>query len=340
MIRSNALLSNTLALGSSAEYAINIDDVADAREAITFARSEGITLRCLGEGSNVVLMPKVAGLVCRVTMAQTTVVATDDAYVVIDVGAGKNWHELVQETLIQGWYGLENLSLIPGSVGASPVQNIGAYGVELSECLESVEVIDQQGKHRVMTAQECVFGYRDSIFKRQQASGEQPLIIVSIRLRLSKNPTVNLSYKELAVALEVSGALSQGHALPSPQQVADAVVAIRRAKLPDPKVHPNAGSFFKNPVVDERKAAALRELSITPYPFEGAFKVSAAQLIDQAGFKDLEQGPIGCWSQQPLVLVNNGKATAQNVLDFAKAIQRGVLAKYQLALELEPSVLS
>ena len=338
MIRSEISLKNTLALTSSGDHVAAVDSVADAQDAIEFGRRNGAELRCLGEGSNVVLMPRVSGLICRVTQADITLVNTDAESVTVSVGAGKNWHELVQETLAQNWYGLENLALIPGSVGAAPVQNIGAYGVEVAERLVSVDVVRGDGSVHKMSAADCEFGYRDSIFKRRVADGSQPLLILAITLRLSKRPVVNLSYRDLGKALGLSE--TKTSVLPSPQQVAEAVISIRRAKLPDPGEHPNVGSFFKNPVVDEGAAARLGELGATPYAFNGGFKVSAAQLIDLAGWKGVRRGDVGCWPQQPLVLINYGQATAQNVLDFANDIQRSVSDTFQVELEPEPFVLS
>lgn len=338
MIRSEILLKNTLALQSLADHVADVDSIADAQDAMEFGRTHGAALGCLGEGSNVILMPRVSGLICRVTRADITVVASDAESVTIDVGAGKNWHELVQETLAQKWFGLENLALIPGAVGAAPVQNIGAYGVEVAERLVSVDVVRGDGTARKMSAADCEFGYRDSIFKRRGTDSAQPLLILGITLRLSKRPAVNLSYRDLGTALGHSE--TKPSTLPSPQQVAEAVISIRRAKLPDPSEHPNAGSFFKNPVVDGVAADRLRELGATPYAFNDGFKVSAAQLIDLAGWKSRRQDNVGCWPQQPLVLVNYGQATAQNVLDFANDIQRSVSETFQVELELEPSVLS
>jgi UDP-N-acetylmuramate dehydrogenase len=338
MIRSEIPLKNTLALQSSADHVAAVGSVADARDAIEFGRAKGAELRCLGEGSNVILMPRVSGLICHVTQAEVCVVDSDAESVTIAVGAGKNWHELVQETLAQNWFGLENLALIPGSVGAAPVQNIGAYGVELAERLVSVDVVQGDGSIGTLNAVDCEFGYRDSIFKRQGVVDSQTLLILGVTLRLSKRPSVNLSYRDLSDALGYRG--TKHSALPSPQQVSDAVISIRRAKLPDPDEYPNAGSFFKNPVVDAIAADRLRALGATPYAFKDGFKVSAAQLIDLAGWKGRRQGDVGCWQQQPLVLINYGQATAQNVLDFAHGIQRSVSNAFQVELEPEPSVLS
>lgn len=336
MIRASAELTNTFALKSIAQYAADLTTLDEARQAIRYAREQGLTLRTLGEGSNVVLLPQVKGLVCRVLNTGVTVIGMDEQYVSIEVGAGKNWHELVSQTLAERWYGLENLALIPGSVGAAPVQNIGAYGVELEGLLESVTVIRADGSVQELPTSACALGYRDSMFKRHFVATAEPLIIFSVRLRLYRQPRVNLSYTELEKMLVAQSRHSQ----PTPQEVAKAVIALRQSKLPDPAQFANAGSFFKNPVIDGSVAQRLQRLGVEPYPFQGHFKASAARLIDLSGWKDVRHGALGCWPQQPLVLVNYGGGTAQDLLSFAQQIQRSVQEKFQLELELEPSVVS
>ena len=335
-------LPNTLNLAATAINAVDLTSLADAKEAIFHAENAGIRLRCLGEGSNVVLMPKVAGLVCYVKDASVALLSRDDESVRIKVGAGKNWHELVEETLSQGWFGLENLSLIPGSVGAAPIQNIGAYGVEVAQLIESVTVMEANQIVREMPVGDCAFAYRDSIFKARLTSAENATVILSVTFRLNRRPDVNLSYAELAAFFELEpfqAGISKGK-LPSPGQVANAVVAIRRAKLPDPQEYPNVGSFFKNPVIDADTARRLEAHSVRPYKFDEGYKVSAAQLIDRAGWKGRRRGDVGCWPQQPLVLVNYGQASASNLLEFAQEVQQSVAEQFQIQLELEPSVVS
>ncbi len=345
MIQPPPNLPNTLRLPAVADEYVEVESADEAVEVLKQAKSGGLRLRGLGEGSNVVLMPKVEGVVCRVSNARVTVVAEDSDWVIVNVGAGRNWHELVEETLAQGWFGLENLALIPGSVGAAPIQNIGAYGVELAQFVESVMVVTEAGGLQHMNAEACGFGYRDSVFKRHQTQSIQPMIIAEVRLRLSKVPRINIAYTELATRLDVLSSPDNSEPLsaprkPSPRQVADAVMDIRRAKLPDPSEYPNAGSFFKNPIVSNRESLRLRELAVRPYRYEDRYKVSAAQLIDLAGWKGERIGDVGCWEIQPLVLVNYGDASAQNLLDFAQEIQRSVKDRFQLELELEPSVVS
>jgi UDP-N-acetylmuramate dehydrogenase len=288
----------------------------------------------------VILTENVNGTICRIKYADINVIDQNDEHVWIDVGAGKNWHELVLEALEQGWFGLENLSLIPGSVGAAPVQNIGAYGVEVADLIDSVEVLQRDGSVQRLTREQCCFGYRDSYFKNpvNLAKGLCCQIIVSVRLRLSCRPQINVSYAELAQALGVGAAKAPSRRLPSPQEVSRAVIEIRQRKLPDPDDYPNAGSFFKNPIVDQKDAERLQGLGLSPYAFKDNFKVSAAQLIDMAGWKRARRGDVGCWSKQPLVFVNYGSATAPEVLDFASTVQGSVRSLFQVELELEPSV--
>ena len=342
MKRDNLALTNTLKLPSRAQSVMDVSSLAEAREAVAIARSNGLSLRCLGAGSNVILAENPQGVICRVRHTGVSVVDQNDAYVWVDVGAGVNWHEFVLQALERGWFGLENLALIPGTVGAAPVQNIGAYGVEVAQYIDSVQIIDQAGSVQRLNPQQCCFGYRDSVFKQSEnlIDGLGSQIIFSVRLRLSRHPAVNLTYEELARALAVKPALDASNASPSPQQVAQAVIGIRQRKLPDPDQFPNAGSFFKNPIVDQNDVERLSALGLRPYAFEGRFKVSAAQMIDMSGWKGVRHGDVGCWNEQPLVFVNYGNATAPEVLAFASAVQRSVQAKFQLALELEPSVVS
>jgi len=338
----HASISNSLNLPSRAEHLVEVFSLAEAQQTMIWAKSEGRVLRCLGEGSNVVLMENLQGTICKIKYADIKVIDRNDEHIWVDVGAGKNWHEFVQETLEQGWFGLENLSLIPGAVGAAPVQNIGAYGVEVADFIDSVQVLQPDGSLQTLSREACGFGYRDSYFKRAEnlISGLGRQIIVSVRLRLLCRPHVNVYYDELAQTLDVSGTDAPSRHLPSPKQVSEAVIEIRQRKLPDPAHYPNAGSFFKNPIVNQGDARRLGNLGLRPYAFENSFKVSAAQMIDLAGWKGIRQGDVGCWPEQPLVFVNYGNATAPEVLDFASTVQRSVQADFQVELELEPSVVS
>ncbi|MES2743119.1 MAG: UDP-N-acetylmuramate dehydrogenase [Pseudomonadota bacterium] len=285
----------------------------------------------LGGGSNIVLQSDFAGLVLHIAMAGKTIVGTDADFVYVRAAAGESWHGLVSWTLEQGLGGLENLALIPGTVGASPIQNIGAYGVELQDCFHSVQVFDSaSGRTFEMDRAACRFGYRDSVFKHPAG---RALIVLAVTLALPKRWRANLRYGELAQALA-----EQGDA-PDPSRVAEAVMAIRRRKLPDPAVIGNAGSFFKNPLVTREQCAALLER----YPDlvhhaqpDGGEKLAAGWLIDQCGWKGRALGPAGVYPKQALVLVNLGGASGADIMRLAAAIAHDVAARFGVRLEPEP----
>jgi UDP-N-acetylmuramate dehydrogenase len=286
----------------------------------------------LGGGSNVLLTGDFPGLVLHLATEGKQVVSGDETHHFVRAAAGENWHAFVQWTLAQGIGGLENLSLIPGSVGAAPVQNIGAYGLEIKDVFHSATVFDPAtGATREMTAADCGFGYRDSVFKREARRG---LVILDVTFALARQWRPNLRYAELAQAVT-----AQGLDHPTAQQVADTVIDIRRRKLPDPATIGNAGSFFKNPVVSHAQCAALLErfpaLVHHAQP-DGSEKLAAGWLIDQCGWKGRNLGAAGVYPKQALVLVNNGGATGAEVVALAAAIQADVLAQYGVALEAEP----
>ncbi len=283
----------------------------------------------LGGGSNVLLTGDFDGLVLHIGLEGKELIGGDQQHHFVRAAAGENWHAFVQWTLAQGLGGLENLSLIPGTVGAAPIQNIGAYGLEIKDVFHSVTVFDpHSGETRVMDAAACRFGYRDSVFKHEG----RHLIILDVSFALPKQWRPNLRYAELANEPGMDGA-------PSAQQVADTVIAIRRRKLPDPAVIGNAGSFFKNPVVPGAQCAALLErfpnLVHHAQP-DGSEKLAAGWLIDQCGWKGRNLGAAGVYPKQALVLVNNGNASGAEVVALAQAIQADVEARYGVRLEPEP----
>jgi len=262
-------------------------------------------------------------------MGKQIVGETPDA-ILVRARAGENWHGFVQWTLEQGLGGLENMSLIPGTVGASPIQNIGAYGAEVKDLFHSLTAFDfETGTTRTMDAGACRFAYRDSVFKHEDGRG---LAVLDVTFALPKAWAPNLRYAELARELD-------GVAAPSPRQVADAVIAIRRRKLPDPAQIGNAGSFFKNPVVAGEHCARLLERwpNLVHHPqADGREKLAAGWLIDQCGWKGKSLGRAGVYPKQALVLVNNGGASGEEVLALARAIQADVQARFGVLLEPEP----
>jgi UDP-N-acetylmuramate dehydrogenase len=303
----------------------------------------------LGGGSNIVLTGDVKPLVLKVEVPGLRVVDDGPRATVVEAGAGENWHGLVERTLQDGFPGLENLAMIPGTVGASPVQNIGAYGVELQDRFESLDAIDlETGRVFTLDAAQCAFGYRDSVFKHAPArNAETPgrpyglglagrALILRVRFRLPKPWKPVLGYMELARKRAEAGVTE-----PTARQIFDWVCAIRSAKLPDPRVIGNAGSFFKNPTVTPEQCSDIiaREPKIVHYPMpDGSIKLAAGWLIDACGWKGKSVGNAGVYEKQALVLVNRGGATGGEVVTLARAIQTSVYERFGIRLEPEPVV--
>lgn len=336
MIRESVDLQpfNTLALHARARYFCEAGNPDELQAALAFAQQEQLPILPLGEGSNVVLTQDYPGLVLRVVDQSIRVEQEDDNNIVLRVGAGMLWRRLVEKTLEHGWYGLENLALIPGTVGAAPVQNIGAYGVEISRFVESVSAIhrDHGTLHTLDNAQ-CQFRYRDSVFKHEEGGR---LIITSVVLRLSKQPKVMASYAGVQHWLQ-----QHGIAEPTPQHIFEAVCDVRRSRLPDPSVLPNVGSFFKNPQVDAQHFARLQAQypDVVFYPGEqGRIKLAAAWLIDQLGWKGRCVGDACVHERQALVIVNRGAASAEEVMALSDAIAADVAKTFSVQLEREPVV--
>ena len=300
----------------------------------------------LGGGSNIVITGDIKPLVIKVELQGKQLVSQDDKAWVIQAAAGENWHDFVAWTLAQGWPGLENLAMIPGSVGASPVQNIGAYGVELQDRFESLDAVDlHTGQHFTLDAGQCAFGYRDSVFKHQ-ASDKRDLgllgraLITQVRFRLPKKWRADVSYADLEKKQAQHGVSD-----PTPQQVFEWVCEIRRAKLPNPQVVGNAGSFFKNPTVSPEQCADIiaREPRLVHYHLsDGRIKLAAAWLIDACGWRGKSVGNAAVYDKQALVIINKGgpdnPCTGGEVVTLAKAIQTSVYERFGIQLEPEPVV--
>jgi UDP-N-acetylmuramate dehydrogenase len=286
----------------------------------------------LGGGSNMLFTGDFPGLVLHMCSQGIEAIGEDADAVYIRAAAGENWHRFVRWTLDQGLAGLENLSLIPGSVGAAPIQNIGAYGVEVKDCIHAVSVFDfATGEIRTLDNTACGFGYRDSVFKhalRDRAA------VLNVTFALPKRWQPNSRYADVAQELTARGLVA-----PTAQHISDAVIAIRTRKLPDPAVIGNAGSFFKNPVVPKAQRDALLaqypQLVSYPQP-DGSFKLAAGWLIDQCGWKGKHIGAAGVYEKQALVLVNRGGACGQDIVRLVHAIQADVQAKFGVLLEPEP----
>ncbi|MDR0379058.1 MAG: UDP-N-acetylmuramate dehydrogenase [Candidatus Accumulibacter sp.] len=292
----------------------------------------------LGGGSNLVVSGDFDGLVLHVAIPGRTLVGEDADAWYVRVGAGENWHDFVQWTLAQGWPGLENLSLIPGTAGAAPIQNIGAYGLEVGERFHSLTAFDtESGEYVCFDRAACRFGYRDSVFRREGWHLTGRFVITGVAFRLPKRWRPRVDYGDVAAELAERGIMRA-----DARQIADAIIALRRRKLPDPARLPNAGSFFRNPLVDTGTADRLRAAhpDIPCHPqTEGRIKLAAAWLIERAGWRGRNLGPVGMYEKQALVLVNRGGATGADVLALARAVQRDVHESFGVDLVPEPVLL-
>ena len=324
---------NTLGLPCVASRAVHFHDQAQLPSLQALYDQHGMPIVLAG-ASNVIVPPELLRPVVLVRSQGIRLVRQTSEHWLVDVAAGENWHAWVQHALAQGWRGLENLALIPGSVGAAPIQNIGAYGVEVCERIDSVEIWDfEQKQSRWLSLAECEFGYRDSVFK--QVRGRHWMVL-TVRFALPHQWQPVLSYPDLK---PLHDRYQSDPQTVSAQDVFEQVVAVRQAKLPDPAVKPNVGSFFKNPVIDRAQHQTLSEAfsGLVSYPqADGRFKLAAAWLIDQCGYKGKRLGPVAVHERQALVLINAGGASAQDVLAAAQAIVSDVDAKFGVKLEMEP----
>lgn len=325
---------NTLAIPSRARFYFKCLSKNDLQLAIFWAQQHSHPLFILGGGSNVLLDEYIDGLVVQPAMNGKTIVQKNNRQHVLAM-AGENWHDFVQWCVEQQWFGLENLALIPGLVGAAPIQNIGAYGVEVAEWIHAVHCIDiRDGSEKVFSQEACAFSYRDSVFK--QAMGKF-YVVVAVEFALSKVFEPRLTYP--ALNNYFTNQVAKNSASCTAQSVLDAVVAIRREKLPLPENLPNAGSFFKNPVLDVpafMKIQAQYPQIVSFDTTEGKKKIAAAWLIDQAGWKERALDGVHVHHRQALVLVNPKRKTLGAVMALAKAIQLDVESRFGIRLEIEP----
>lgn len=305
----------------------------EVRQLLAYAAERALPVLVIGGGSNLLLTADVPALVLRMASVGVRVLSDDGQRVVIEAQAGEPWHPFVQWTLAQGLAGLENLSLIPGTVGAAPMQNIGAYGVEIKDVFAGLTALDRQtGQLHEFDLEQCEFAYRDSLFKRNPGRW----LILRVRFALSRAQHLHLDYGPVRQRLN-----EQGIDQPTAQNVSDAICSIRREKLPDPSELGNAGSFFKNPVVSAQLAAQVRDAhpGMVGYPqADGQVKLAAGWLIEQAGWKGFREGDAGVHRLQSLVLVNYGQATGGQLYALAQRIQADVLARFGVELEMEPNL--
>lgn len=323
---------NTMAVPAKARYFADITTADELEAALDWARENGQQTLVLGGGSNLVFAGDFNGLVLHMALRGRTweQVREDDAVLVL--AAGENWHDAVLYAARSGYRGIENLALIPGTAGAAPVQNIGAYGVELCDTLKTVTALDRTTMEVVeLPAADCEFAYRDSLFKHQPGR----YIILEIRLALSRTEPMKLGYRDLQEYLG-----SEDTDQLTPLAVAEAVIAVRRRKLPDPAVLPNAGSFFKNPVVSQAQFEDIvsRFPDVVSYPVAEGVKLAAAWLIDQAGWKGYRNATVGVHNRQALVLINHSGGSGQDILALAQELRESVRNKFGVGLEQEPGI--
>jgi UDP-N-acetylmuramate dehydrogenase len=323
---------NTFHLDIKARYIADFEDVNQIQDFMASSFAKVRPRLILGGGSNVLFIADYEGLVIRPLIKGIVKIKEDKNSILIRAGAGENWDSFVAWCVERELGGIENLSLIPGTVGASPIQNIGAYGAEVKETIDSIEVVMcDTGKKMRLSQNDCRFEYRDSVFKHEL---RDKTIITHVIFKFNKHHQLKIGYGELEKELsKFPGA--------SVKTLREAVINIRRRKLPDPEDIGNAGSFFKNPVIPENQISGMRKVhpEMPVYAGQpGMLKLSAAWLIDQSGWKGKKEGNTGTYMNQPLILVNHGGATGREILNFANKIQKSVMDQFKIQLELEVNV--
>ncbi len=338
-------LHNTLNLPATAEMWVEVQTPACILELQKHPLWQKLPKKTWGGGSNVVCQTDIGGWVLHVAIMGKACVGQTNDHWLVQAGGGENWHDFVKWTLQQSWGGLENLALIPGNVGACPVQNIGAYGVEIEDRLHSLDAIDlETGELKTFDNADCRFAYRDSLFKHHPFVGRW--LITHVRFALPKRWVPVLTYADLARQLNHYANRIHSKSTTTPQMVFDVVCTIRQSKLPDPKILANAGSFFKNPVLsaNELQKLLLRYPSVVHHELSNernkCYKLAAGWLIEQAGWKGKrwKNTDAGVYEKQALVLVNHGHANGSDILALANAIQNSVKDKFGVKLEIEPVI--
>lgn len=326
---------NTFHIDVTANYLCTVKSVSELQSLLTDNQWRKMPILILGGGSNILLTKNFEGLVIKNELKGISIVSEADEYVIVKAAAGEVWHDLVLWSIDHNYAGIENLSLIPGSVGAGPMQNIGAYGVELKNCFYELEALNKStGELENFNAADCKFGYRQSVFK---AELKGQYIITSVTFKLSKNPTFNTSYGAINQELEKMGVTELNL-----RNISNAVINIRKSKLPDPNEIGNAGSFFKNPEVPttQYEVLKLKFPDCVGYQLpNGKVKLAAGWLIEQCGWKGKKIGNTGSHKNQSLVLVNYGNASGNEVYQLAKDIQQSVAEKFNVALEMEVNII-
>lgn len=324
---------NTFRITSEADSYVSLTEEKELNEIHSHLKLTSSKYLVLGKGSNILLPEIFKGLVIHNNLPGIKALKEDSCHVLVKAGGGLPWDSFVEECIDRNWYGLENLSYIPGTVGASPVQNISAYGVEVGEFIDFVEVFDiETGKRFALDKNECSFSYRNSIFKNKTN-----LLVTSVIFRLLKRPKLNLTYRDIAERIKEKNVndFSAG-------DLRNLIIDIRKHKLPEPDLIPNAGSFFHNPIVDKTFAESFkRNYDIPVYEIDSEkVKLSAGWLIENAGLKGFRKGNVGIYDKHALVLVNYGTATQKEILDFSKFIKSKVYSKFKVSLNIEPIIVN
>jgi UDP-N-acetylmuramate dehydrogenase len=346
MIQENISLKkyNTFGIDATARYFSTFTDTDELNELLEFNQPStinhlpiaiGTSMLILGGGSNILLTKNFDGLVLKNEIQGIEKISEDNEHVYVKAGAGVNWHQLVAHCINNNWSGMENLSLIPGNTGASPMQNIGAYGVEIKDVFYELEAFHLEEKKIVtFNLTDCEFGYRESVFKRKF---KNQFVIINVTYRLNKQPVFNTSYGAIEQELETMGVKEL-----SIQAISQAVINIRSSKLPDPAVIGNAGSFFKNPEIAANEFAILKDNFPTIVGYKllnGNVKLAAGWLIEQCGWKGYRNGDAGCHARQALVLVNYGNATGAEIYALSTSIINSVQEKFGVGLEREVNII-
>lgn len=324
---------NTFGVDAKANEFVAFSSVEQLEHVVKQHLASGSPYLILGAGSNILFTQDYNGLVLKNEILGIDVIEENDEFVFVKAGAGVNWHQFVLYCIEQDWGGVENLSLIPGTVGAAPVQNIGAYGVEIKDVLHTLHAWDIKQQRLIeFSNADCAFGYRSSVFKQTHKGA---MVICDVVFKLTKKHVVKIGYGAIKDQLT-----AHGISAPTIRDVSNAVIAIRSSKLPDPNEIGNAGSFFKNPVVDKTFFEHLQKCypDVVAYPSGSDMKLAAGWLIEQAGWKGFHEGSVGCYDKQALVLVNFGGATGAEILALAKRIQVSVKGKFDVELEMEVNI--
>ena len=326
---------NTFGVDVKAKYFVSINTVNELIELTKTKVFKDSQLLILGGGSNILFKKDFDGLVILNSIKGKEIIDQTQESIFLKIGAGENWHELVMYTVDNGWGGIENLSLIPGNTGTAPMQNIGAYGVEIKETFVELEALEiSSGKIVKFNNSDCEFGYRESVFKNKM---KNQYIIVNITLELKKNPVLNINYGDVKAILE-----SQNINNPSIKQVSDAIISIRQSKLPDPKIIGNSGSFFKNPIVSLNQLELIKKKypNVVNYKInENEFKIAAGWMIERAGWKGKKFNNYGVHEKQALVLVNYGLANGMEIFNLSEEIILDIKDKFGIKLEREVNII-